>query len=135
MKKICVILLFLVVSKGLLAQNGRVGVIKVRKPKSDGTTIAPEYPGGDAAMQTFIRENTEYPEPARLANIKGFVQLSFKIGAEGKISNITVTKSLDSGCDQAAVKMVKAMPVWIPAKHNQIPVAVQYELHIPFPSK
>jgi protein TonB len=135
MKKISIILLFLLVSKALLAQHLNVGIIKVRKSRSASITIAPEYPGGDAAMQTFIRDHAEYPEAARLANLKGFVYLSFKIGSEGKISDITVVKGLGSGCDEAAVKMVKAMPAWIPAKLNQMPVAVQYELHVPFPSK
>jgi protein TonB len=47
-----------------------------------------------------------YPEPARLARITGVVTAAFTIGADGKISGITITRPSGHGALDAAVRQL-----------------------------
>ncbi|MBK7212134.1 MAG: TonB family protein [Bacteroidales bacterium] len=73
------------------------------------------FPGGEAAMKTFLSGNIIIPEKARIARISGKVYISFKVRADGSIYNIRVVKGLGYGCDEEAIRLVKMMPTWNPA--------------------
>lgn len=44
----------------------------------------PEFPGGELAMQEYIRKNLVYPESAKNQQIEGTVYVSFTVGRDGK---------------------------------------------------
>jgi hypothetical protein len=44
--------------------------------------------------------------------------LSFEVGIDGKISNISITQSVSEKLDQYARQLISEMPGWLPAKHN-----------------
>ncbi len=77
-----------------------------------------EYPGGDAAMRQFIKENLKCPEVASKNNINGKCHLRFIITKEGTVSNVKVIMGVPGcpECDTEAIRVLKSMPKWIPAR-------------------
>jgi len=94
--------------------------------------IYPKYPAGDDARQWFLRKNIRYPETALKAGIQGVVVVVFIIEIDGSLSNIEVTKAIGGGCDEEAVRVVKLMPRWEPARRNGRSVRVVVRMPIVF---
>lgn len=92
----------------------------------------PSFPGGDAALMQFIRENLEYPAIAAESEIFGTVALSFVVGKDGNISDIKIIKEIGGGCGKEAVRVLKMMPRWTPGEANGHPVKVRFTLPVRF---
>lgn len=92
------------------------------------------FPGGRTAMLKFLSKNINYPEIARIANIQGKVTLNFVVGKNGEIENVTVAKGVPGcpECDKEAIRVVKAMPKWKPAKNNGKAVRSYFYLPVTF---
>ncbi len=84
-----------------------------------------EFDGGYPKMMEFIKKNLDYPETAIANNIQGKCFLRFVVSVEGVISQVQVQKGVPDceECDKAAIKAIKAMPRWKPAKLNGRSVA------------
>ncbi|MEE0917892.1 MAG: energy transducer TonB [Bacteroidales bacterium] len=91
-----------------------------------------EFPGGLDSMYAYIHKNLKYPEAAKEKGIEGRVFVSFIIEKDGLISNVKLLRGIGGDCDEAAVKMVKNMPKWKPAKQRGKPVRCQFTLPIKF---
>lgn len=76
----------------------------------------PVFPGGEEKMMKFIADNLKYPSLE--GNIQGKVVVSFNIKADGTIDSVKVVKGLHPQFDEEAIRVVKLMPNWIPAKPN-----------------
>jgi len=98
----------------------------------DYVETIPQFPGGDIALLKFLSENINYPEEAAEQGIQGRVVLRFVIKANGSIGKIEVFKSLYPKCDEEAIRVVKMMPKWIPAKQNGKPTNIYYHLPVVF---
>jgi len=94
--------------------------------------VYPKYPGGDEARLWFLRKNVRYPEYALKAGIQGVVIVIFIIETDGSLSNIEVTKGIGGSCDEEAVRVVKLMPRWEPARRNGRSVRVVVRMPIVF---
>ncbi|MDR1592712.1 MAG: energy transducer TonB [Prevotellaceae bacterium] len=92
----------------------------------------PQFPEGEEAMYAFITNNLQYPEAAKQNGINGRVIVRFFVDRKGELSNIKVEQSLSAECDAEAVRIVKSMPAWHPAKQNGLPVAVSIAIPIVF---
>ena len=92
----------------------------------------PTYPGGNAALLTFVAKNLEYPIKAQEQKVQGVVLLKFVVGADGPVSNIKIEKSLSPECDRAAANVIKKLQRFTPAKRNGRPIAVWLRLPIRF---
>jgi len=92
----------------------------------------PSYPGGEEARIRFLQENIKYPEEAKELGIRGKVFVTFVVEIDGSISDIRVLRGIGGGCDEEAIRVVDAMPRWIPGKQSGSPVRVQYNLPIKF---
>jgi len=95
----------------------------------------PEYPGGEAALYRFLKENIQYPEAARKKRIQGRVFVTFVIEQDGSVTNVELLKGIGGGCDEETIRVVKAMPKWIPGKQRGKYVRVQYNLPVMFSKK
>jgi protein TonB len=80
------------------------------------------FPGGDEALQTFIKKNINYPEMAIVNNESGKVLIEFEVEKDGSITNIRVKKSVSPSLDQESLRMINLMPNWEAAKHDGISV-------------
>ena len=92
----------------------------------------PQFPGGEQELKKFIDQNLRYPEKARNEDIQGKVWLSFVIEKDGSISTIKVVRDIGGGCAEEAVRLLKAMPKWIPGKRDGVLVKVMYNLPFTF---
>jgi periplasmic protein TonB len=92
----------------------------------------PSFPGGDAAMMAYLRENIIYPTIAKETNIMGTVALRFVVGVDGSISDIAILKDPGGGCGKEAVRVLKSMPTWIPGEANGNPVKVRFTMPVRF---
>ena len=92
----------------------------------------PEFPGGLAAFYRFLEKNMIYPQMAKEAGISGKVYITFVVEKDGSIADITLLRGIGGGCDEEALRVVKAMPAWKPGLQRNIPVRVQFILDIKF---
>lgn len=92
----------------------------------------PTFPGGDKELVKFLAENIKYPALARENNIQGNVALSFVVGKDGTVSDIYILKDIGGGCGKEAVRVVGAMPKWIPGEANGNAVKVRFQLPVRF---
>ena len=92
----------------------------------------PQYPGGPQELFKFLSENVQYPAEAEKAGIQGRVILTFVVEKDGSISKPTVVKSVDPLLDAEAVRVISAMPNWIPGKQNGKVVRVKYTVPLSF---
>ena len=92
----------------------------------------PSFPGGKPAVVAYIAKSVKYPGPCIDNKIEGRVVCRFTITREGVVKDVAVTKSVDPLLDKEAVRVISAMPKWIPAKHNGERVDAKYTLPVVF---
>ena len=92
----------------------------------------PAYKGGLEALGSFLGSNIQYPESARKNGTEGTVFTQFIVNTDGSMSDITVMKGIGNGCDEEAVRVLKAMPPWIPGMQNGKAVKVRFVLPIKY---
>lgn len=92
----------------------------------------PQFPGGQTELMKWIGEHLKYPTIAQENGVQGRVTCQFVVGKDGKVRDVTVLKTLDPYCDKEAVRVILAMPNWIPGKQNGKAVAVKYTVPITF---
>lgn len=92
----------------------------------------PEYPGGEIEMRKYLGKAIKYPQMAQDAGISGTVFLTFEVDKDGNIKDVKVLRGIGGGCDEEAVRVVKAMPKWKPGKQRGKPVRVQFTLPVKF---
>ena len=94
--------------------------------------VLPEYPGGTAAMFDFIQKNVKYPESAKEKGIEGRVFVQFVVEKDGSLSSFQVLRGVSDDIDAEAIRVLKAMPKWMPGMNNGEPVRVQYTMPFKF---
>ncbi len=92
----------------------------------------PTFPGGDGKLMEWLSRNIKYPAVAEEARVQGRVIVRFVIGKDGTISDVSIVRSVDPALDKEALRVVKAMPRWIPGKQNGVPVPVWFSLPVTF---
>ncbi|MBK6965185.1 MAG: energy transducer TonB [Bacteroidales bacterium] len=93
---------------------------------------SPSFPGGDEARIRFLTENIKYPQIARESSISGTVYVTFVVEKNGNVTDVRVLRGIGGGCDEEAVRVIKAMPKWSPGKQRGKPVRVQFNMPIKF---
>ena len=94
--------------------------------------VAPQYPGGSAAMFKYISDNMQYPSQAEQNGVQGRVMVQFVVRKDGTITDVTVIRGVSEELDAEAVRLVKSMPKWIPGKQGGQVVNVSYTLPVMF---
>ncbi len=99
-----------------------------KEPKDDegdGTTIfnfvegeKAEFIGGYKAFKKFIESNYEYPRSARRISLEGTISVQFIVERDGSITEIKVLRGVSPECDAEAIRVIKKVPAWKPAKQR-----------------
>jgi len=93
----------------------------------------PKFKGGDInVFREWVQKRVRYPELAAENGIQGRVFITFVVETNGNVSNVTVTRSVDSLLDEAAKEAVSASPKWEPGMQRGRPVRVRYSIPIIF---
>lgn len=92
----------------------------------------PQFPGGDKACLDYIKKNMCYPEEAKKKGIEGRVLVQFVIEKDGSHNSYKVIRSPDSLLNEEAIRIVKGMPKWIPARLWNKTTRIRYTQPITF---
>ena len=98
----------------------------------EGTSIMPEFPGGEKAMMEFIGENIKYPADAQKAGRAGRVTVRFIVDNEGNITDPEVMKGVHPSLDKEALRVINKMPRWKPGTVGGKPIEVYFAIPINF---
>lgn len=88
--------------------------------------------GGYSAFYEYISKKLKYPAQARRMGIEGKVFVEFIVDKDGSITDVTLMKGIGGGCDEEAIRIIKASPKWKPGKQRGQPVKVKMTVPIVF---
>ena len=89
-------------------------------------------PGNGVSLPVLVREfKPQYTPAAMRAGVQGVVVLECVVGIDGTVTDVRVTRSLDTGLDQEAIKAAKR---WLfkPGTKDGQPVPVRITLELAF---
>jgi TonB family protein len=98
-------------------------------PEYTGDSIAPSFPGGDAALFEKLRKEVRYPQIALENGVDGFVIIKFKVDRDSTISDIKTLK--DNGgnyCSKEVIRVLKRLPKWNPANKSDEAISGDFVL-------
>ena len=75
-----------------------------------------QFPGGDEACMKWLQEHIKYPEGYTSNQPQGKVVVSFIVERDGSLDSIMVKSSPDPLLSEEAIRVVKEMPKWKPAR-------------------
>ena len=91
-----------------------------------GLEVRPEFPGGQQALELFLKENYKNPQK----DLKGKVYATFIIEKDGSLTDIKILRDIGHGTGTEAIRVLKLSPKWSPGKQNNIVVRVLYSIPI-----
>lgn len=92
----------------------------------DDVDQKPSFPGGDKALNIFLASNIKYPVVAQETGIQGRIIVEFVVNEKGMLTNIKLADNrYDPSLGREALRVVKAMPNWIPGQINGKAVKVK----------
>ncbi|MFA6200538.1 MAG: TonB family protein [Bacteroidales bacterium] len=91
-----------------------------------------EFFGGYQDLLKYLAQSIKYPQQARETGTSGQVMLTFVVEKDGSITDIKILRDIGSGCGLEAMRVVKEMPKWQPAKQRGKVVRQQFVLPITF---
>jgi periplasmic protein TonB len=93
-----------------------------------------EFPGGEAGIRAYLSKNFVYPQIALENGLQGKCYLRFTISSSGYVSEVKVIRGVPDchECDEEALRLIRCMPQWIPAKKGDQPVASTYQMPVIF---
>lgn len=94
--------------------------------------VQPAFPGGQAAMMKFLKENLKFPSICAENGIQGRVVVSFVVNKNGSIEQVEVLSGVHERLDAEAVRVVKLMPTWTPGQMQGHAVRTKFILPVTF---
>ena len=91
-----------------------------------------KMPRFNGDLNTWLRKNLRYPARCAEMGIGGKVFIEFVVEKDGSISSINIVRSADPDLSQEAIRVVKAMPKWIPGMQRDKAVRVRFTIPITF---
>lgn len=128
-------LLFVLLGANLLAQNNQTNADSTSMQDTPVLTLVelmPSFKGGEEAMYKWLSEYINYPQAAKETGITGMVIITFIVEKNGSITNAKILKGIGGGCEEEALRVIRAMPKWNPGKQKGVPVRVQFTLPVKF---
>lgn len=92
----------------------------------------PEYPGGDAPLLKFLKNNIRYPEGAKTDKAEGRVIVRFVINTKGNVEDAVVLKGVHPLLDAEALRIVNLLSGFLPGAQGGKPVNVWYMVPVNF---
>ncbi|MFA6247529.1 MAG: TonB family protein [Mucilaginibacter sp.] len=114
--------------------NADVKQVVEENPNQIFTAVeqVPTFPGGESGFNKYLSKAIRYPAIARENNVQGRVIVQFVVERDGSLTDIKVVRGIGSGCDEEAMRALKASPKWKPGIQNGRPVRVQYSVPVSF---
>ena len=91
-----------------------------------------QFPGGDKACMKLLQEHVKYPKDCLTKQVEGRVIVSFIVEKDGSVDSIKVMKSPHPSLSKEAIRVVKEMPRWKPARWNNKCIKSRFMLPVIF---
>lgn len=97
-------------------------------------TVAPEMPKFPGDLNKWLISNIHYPAFEKNHTISGTVYLTFIVELDGSVSNVKVLRGVPNGpgLDGEAIRVISAMPKWVPGLQNSLNIRAQFNLPVHF---
>ncbi|HEV7230035.1 MAG TPA: energy transducer TonB [Bacteroidia bacterium] len=82
------------------------------------SSVPPAFQGGPEAMQLFLKNNLVYPRVAKRRKIEGTAIVKVIIDKNGAILRPQPVSKIGSGIEDEALRLVQAMPAWVPGSND-----------------
>jgi len=92
----------------------------------------PEFPGGEMALRQYIATAVKYPDEAVKNGTQGKVYVTFVVSKDGSVADVKIARGVSPSLDAEALRVVNALPKWIPGKQKGEVVNVSYTVPINF---
>ena len=93
----------------------------------------PSFEGGKDALYQFLEENLKYPQTAITNEASGTVHVAFVVGKDGAIRDVELYSGVaEATLNKEAMRVVSAMPNWVPGQQEGKEVDVKYTIPIKF---
>ncbi|WP_073280858.1 TonB family protein [Hymenobacter psychrotolerans] len=126
-------------------QNGRVVSVQLTVPVQmygpnhvfEGGQVATQasFPGGGTALRDYLTDKLREPKVLKQEGLRGAVEVRFVVQADGRIGATEIVRPLCRSCDEEALRLVRDMPRWTPARNAAgQPVSVRQQVIIPMPA-
>ena len=107
----------------LVVQPFGISSVSAQQKKASGKIIEkpdidPIFTGGSGEMNRFISSSLKYPREASEKNAQGLVVYQFIVEKDGSLSNFELLHRADPLLNDEALRIIKSMPPWRPAKHK-----------------
>lgn len=86
----------------------------------------------DKALMTFIYSKIKYPNRAAEQGLQGQALIQFVVEKDGSIGDIKTLRGISKEIKVECLRLLAAMPKWIPGEQDGLPVRVRYTLPIHF---
>ncbi len=90
------------------------------------------FPGGDEECMKWLHKNIRYPSICQEQGVQGRVIVSFVVNRDGSIVDAKVVRSPDEHLSEEALRVVKLMPKWKPARQGNKTVRSRFNLPVMF---
>lgn len=106
---------------------------KVTNPDSPVIySFVEQMPRPTVDVMDFLSKNIHYPDSAKRNNIQGRVAIQFVVYEDGTLHDFKAVRGIGYGCDEEAIRVLKMLPPWKPAKLEGKNVKVYYTQPISF---
>jgi len=95
----------------------------------------PLLPGGKELLFNYIARNIHYPDSAKTKGTQGQVVVKFFISSKGNVTGHEIYKSVSPDLDAEALRVVKTLTKFEPARRDGKPVPAWYYVPISFKLK
>lgn len=92
----------------------------------------PSFPGGEIGLLEYLGKNLRYPFSAKDKKIERTVICCFFIEKDGSVKDPTVMQPVHPLLDREALRVLRILPKWMPAKKQGRPIRVKYILPVSF---
>lgn len=92
----------------------------------------PMYPGGQQGIINFIKKEIKFPNTKKKPKNGGRVILTYVVNREGNVVDVQIIQSAGEIYDDEAIRVIKKMERWIPAKLSGREINIKYTVPINF---
>jgi TonB family protein len=92
----------------------------------------PTFPGGESALLAFLAKELHSPDSLSVGPGRTKVLVGFVVKADGSLYDAHVLRRVHPLLEEEAMRVVRAMPAWIPARKDGVPVQCGVVLPIIF---
>lgn len=90
------------------------------------------FPGGEEECIKWLAKNIKYPSICQEQGVQGRVFVSFVVNRDGSIVEAKIDRSPDDHLSEEALRVVKIMPKWKPARQGNKTVRSRFRLPVTF---